>query len=91
MFILLNLYYIKLFIFINRLFINNIDITFQFRFIIILSIERYIKKNLSFKIKSNIIYQNLNKYKQITKNIFANKLYSIINRFNSTIAFYTIL
>ncbi len=90
-FVLLDLRCTKLFIFIDRSFANNTDMTSQFGFIIVLGMERCTKENLSFEIKGNIVYWNSNKYKRVTRSVLASKLYSMVNGFNSAIAFCTIL
>ena len=89
-FIPLNLKHTKLYIFTDRFFTNNINLTFQLEFIIILAIETgYIRQN--FNICGNIVYWSPTKCKRVTRSILASKLYRMMTRFNNSIVFSTIL
>ncbi|RYC58587.1 hypothetical protein CHU98_g7622 [Xylaria longipes] len=90
-FIPLDLYRTKLFIFINGSFANNIDMTSQLGFVIILAVETRTKDstNLDFEIKSNIVHWNSSKYKRVTRSVLASELYGMVSGFDSTIALRT--
>ena len=60
----INLPITKLFVFINRLFVNNKDFSFQLRYKIIIT-NKFTEEN-DFIIYSNLIYQSLTKSKHIT-------------------------
>ena len=74
----------KLYVFTDRSFVNNTDLTFQLGFIIILVIETG-RIREDFDIYRNIIYWSLIKYKRVTKSMLASKLYRIMTGFNSSI------
>ncbi|KAK1957510.1 hypothetical protein LY78DRAFT_727146, partial [Colletotrichum sublineola] len=78
---LLDLATIKLFIFIDRSFTNNKDITSQLGFLITLANKITSKgpnNNNKFIITRNIIYFSLTKYKRVTHSILTSKVYSIV-------------
>ena len=87
---LLDLDYIKLFIFVDRLFANNKDISLQIRYKIILANKLY--RDNSFTITRNLIYQSSTKSKRVIRSILASEIYKIIIRvdiaivINSTIS-----
>jgi hypothetical protein len=80
MYILLNLGITKLFVFINRSLSNLKDFTSQIRHIIMLVNE--FKGENKFIIKGNLINTSSTKYKRITRNNLASKIYGIINNLN---------
>ncbi|UQC81601.1 uncharacterized protein CLUP02_07087, partial [Colletotrichum lupini] len=85
-FILLNLTIAKLFIFINKLFINNANYTLKLSYIIILINKK--QTNESFIINNNIIYYSSIKSKRITQSVLVLKVYKIVININVA---YTIL
>ena len=79
----------KLFVFINRLFTNNKDFSFQLGYKIII-INKFTREN-NFIIYSNLIYWSLIKSKHITQSILALEIYRIVNKVNIVIAIGTTL
>ena len=85
----INLPTAKLFVFINRLFINNKDFSSQLGYKIII-INKFNREN-NFIIYSNLIYQSLTKSKHITQSVLALKIYGIIGGVNIVITIKTTL
>ena len=85
----INLPTVKLFIFINRLFINNKDFSSQLRYKIIIT-NKFTKKN-NFIIHSNLIYWSLIKSKRVTQNVLASEIYKIVSGVNIVITIKTTL
>jgi hypothetical protein len=77
MYILLNLGIAKLFVFINRSLSNLKDFISQIRYIIIF-VNKFKRKN-KFIIKRNLINISSTKYKYITWNNLASKIYEAID------------
>ena len=85
----INLPTVKLFIFINKLFINNKDFSSQLGYKIII-INKFTREN-DFIIYSNFIYQSLTKSKYITQSILALEIYGIVSGVNIAITIKTTL
>ena len=85
----INLPTIKLFIFINRLFANNKDFSFQLKYKIII-INKSTREN-NFIIYSNLIYQSLIKSKYITQSVLALEIYGMVGGVNIAITIGTTL
>jgi hypothetical protein len=83
-YIALNLLTAKLFIFVNRLFVNNKDFSSQIKYKIILANKTTYNKE--FELTKNLIYWSLIKSKQVTKSVLASKIYDIIRGVNIAIA-----
>jgi hypothetical protein len=67
-YIIFNLKYTKLFVFVNNSFVNNKDFNFQISYLIIIINKTktiFIKTN-KFIIKENLIYYNFTKTKRVT-------------------------
>ena len=79
----------KLFIFVNRSFINNKDFSSQLRYKIIIA-NKFTKEN-NFIIYSNLIYQSLIKSKRVTQSVLALEIYGIVGGVNIVIAIKTTL
>jgi hypothetical protein len=82
----------KLFIFVNELFANNKDFSFQIRYVIILANKhKDNQKEDEFVIERNIIHYLLIKNKRVTQSILALEIYRIVGGVNIAIAVNTIL
>ena len=79
----------KLFIFINGLFANNKDFSFQLGYKIIIA-NKFTGEN-DFIIYGNLIYQSLIKSKYVTQSILALEIYKIVGGVNIVIAIKTTL
>ncbi|TQN63559.1 hypothetical protein CSHISOI_11859, partial [Colletotrichum shisoi] len=81
MFLPVNLPSVKIFIFVNRSFTNNVNLTLQLKFIIILANKKLIN-NLgdrdTFTIRSNVVYFLLTKSKRVTRSVLAVEVYGIV-------------
>ncbi|TQN63575.1 hypothetical protein CSHISOI_11842, partial [Colletotrichum shisoi] len=80
-FLPINLPSAKIFIFINRSFTNNVNLTSQLRFVIILANKKLINNigdRDTFTICSNVVYFLLTKLKHITQSILTLEVYSIV-------------
>ena len=80
---------IKLFIFINRLFINNKDFSSQLGYKIIIA-NKSTREN-DFTIYGNLIYWSLTKSKRVTRSVLALEIYGIVSGVNIAIAIGTTL
>jgi hypothetical protein len=85
----INLPTTKLFVFVNRLFTNNKDFSFQLGYKIIIA-NKFIKKN-DFIIYGNLIYWSLTKSKYVTQSILALEIYRIVSEVNIVITIGTTL
>jgi len=74
----------KLFVFVNGLFTNNKDFSFQLGYEIIITNEFTGENN--FTIYGNLIHWNSTKSKHITWSILASEIYRIVGRINMAIA-----
>ncbi|KAI0398644.1 hypothetical protein F4802DRAFT_611456 [Xylaria palmicola] len=83
----------KLFVFTDGSFANNLDLTSQLGFIIVLATESRTKDptNLDFEIQGNIVHWNSSKCKRVTRSVLASELYGMVNGFDSAIALRTTL
>ena len=80
----INLPTTKLFIFINRLFINNKDFSSQIGYkIIIINKTKTIEEE--FEIKGNLIYYSSTKSKQVIRSVLVLEIYGIIGGVNIAI------
>ncbi|TQN63562.1 hypothetical protein CSHISOI_11856 [Colletotrichum shisoi] len=81
MFLPINLPSVKIFIFINRSFTNNVNLTLQLRFIIILANKKLINNigdRDTFTIYSNVVYFLLIKLKCVMQSVLTLEVYSIV-------------
>ena len=85
----INLPTTKLFIFVNKLFVNNKDFSSQLGYEIIIT-NKSTKEN-DFTIYSNLIYWSLIKSKYVTQSILASEIYRMVNRVNIVITIRTTL
>jgi hypothetical protein len=85
----INLPTIKLFVFINRLFINNKDFSSQLRYKIIIT-NKSTKEN-DFTIYSNLIHWSLTKSKCVTQSVLILEIYKMVSKVNIVIAIRTTL
>jgi len=85
----INLPTAKLFVFVNRSFINNKDFSSQLEYKIII-INKFIREN-NFTIYSNLIYWSLTKSKRVTQSILALEIYRIVSGVNIVITIRTTL
>ncbi|KAF8846464.1 hypothetical protein BDZ45DRAFT_608933, partial [Acephala macrosclerotiorum] len=83
-YIILNLFIIKILVFIDNLFVNNKNFNFQIKYKIILINKRQLNDK-KFKIKRNFIYYNFIKNKRVTKNVLTSEIYNIIKKFDIVI------
>ena len=68
----------KLYIFIDGLFINNKNLSFQIGFKVIFANKNTLITRNKFIINGNLIYSNLTKSKQIIRSVLASKIYNIV-------------
>ena len=80
---------IKIYVFINKSFINNKNFNNQINFLIVIGIES--EDNSKFILKNNIIYINLTKYKKVIRTILTSELYVIIININILIFIFIII
>jgi len=85
----INLPTAKLFVFINKSFINNKDFSSQLEYKIIIANE-FTREN-NFIIHSNLIYWSLTKSKRVTRSVLALEIYGIVSGVNIVIAIGTTL
>jgi hypothetical protein len=85
----INLPTIKLFVFINGLFVNNKDFSSQLEYKIIITNESTGEND--FIIYSNLIYWSLIKSKYVTQSILVLKIYKIVGGVNIVITIRTTL
>ncbi|KAK1991685.1 hypothetical protein LX36DRAFT_685338 [Colletotrichum falcatum] len=71
-FVLLNLETAKLFVFVDRSFANNADLTFND------SIEQSTKNTGEFTVNRNIVHFSSTKCKQVTRSVLASEIYTIV-------------
>jgi len=75
-YIFVNLQLAKVYVFINRFFANNKDLSFQIEFMLVIGIE--LKGVAEFTLTENIIHTSLMKCKKVTYAVLASELYIII-------------
>ncbi|KAK2002412.1 hypothetical protein LX36DRAFT_730302, partial [Colletotrichum falcatum] len=75
-FIPLNLKTTKLFIFVDRSFANNADLTF-YNYV---ATEQNPNNAGEFTVKGNIIYFSLTKYKRVIRSVLASEIYAMVTR-----------
>jgi phenolic acid decarboxylase len=85
----INLPTAKLFVFINRLFINNKDFSSQLGYKIIIA-NKFTGEN-DFIIHGNLIYWSLIKSKRVTQSILTSEIYKIVSGVDIVIAIGTTL
>ena len=85
----INLPTIKLFIFVNGLFVNNKNFSFQLKYKIII-VNKFTGEN-NFIIYSNLIHQSLIKSKCVTRSVLALEIYKIVGGVNIVITIGTTL
>ena len=84
-YILLNLQYTKLFVFVNSSFANNKDFSSQIRYLIILANKIFTEFN-KFILSGNLIYYSSTKSKRVTRSVLALEIYGIVRGVNMAIA-----
>ena len=87
--ILLDLPFAKLYIFVNRLFANNKDLSSQLKYIIVITNET--SQPYKFTIHSNIVHYLFVKSKQVTRSILVSKIYRIVTSVNIVYTIITIV
>ena len=85
----MNLQLAKIYVFVNKSFANNKDLSFQIRFVLVISIE--LEGVAKFTLIRNIIHISLMKCKRVIRAILALKLYAIIARVDILIALLSII
>jgi len=85
----INLPTAKLFVFVNRSFINNKDFSSQLGYKIIIANE-FTREN-NFIIYGNLIYWSLTKSKRVTRSVLALEIYGIVSGVDMAIAIGTTL
>ncbi|PVH67517.1 hypothetical protein DL98DRAFT_443411, partial [Cadophora sp. DSE1049] len=78
-----------LFVFVNKLFINNKDLSFQLGYVMILRNETLgslLYRDNSFTLKRNLLYIFNIKSKRVIRSVLILKIYNIINSVNIAIA-----
>jgi len=85
----INLPTAKLFVFVNRSFINNKDFSSQLGYKIIIA-NKSTREN-DFIIYSNLIYWSLTKSKRVTRSVLALEIYRIVSGVNIAITIRTTL
>ncbi|PVH68067.1 hypothetical protein DL98DRAFT_442079, partial [Cadophora sp. DSE1049] len=86
-YILVNFNLIQIYVFINRSFANNKNLSLQIRFVLV--IESETKRSTGFTFSNNIIYTSFIKYKKVTRAVLASELYIIITGVNILISLAT--
>lgn len=84
----LDLDYTKLFVFVDRSFANNKDLSSQIGYEIIIAneITSTLYKDNSFKIRGNLIYYSSTKSKRVTRSVLALEVYGIVRGVDMAIA-----
>ncbi|TQN63587.1 hypothetical protein CSHISOI_11828, partial [Colletotrichum shisoi] len=80
-FLPINLPSVKIFVFVNRSFTNNVNLTLQLRFIIILANKKLINNignTDTCTIRGNVVYFLLTKLKRVTQSVLTLEVYSIV-------------
>ena len=85
----INLPTAKLFIFVDKLFINNKDFSSQLGYEIIIA-NKSTKEN-DFTIHGNLIYWSLTKSKRVTRSVLASEIYGMVGGVDIAIAIGTTL
>ncbi|PVH70938.1 hypothetical protein DL98DRAFT_436117, partial [Cadophora sp. DSE1049] len=75
-YILINLNSAKIYVFINKSFTNNKNLSLQIRFVLAIGSET--EENTGFTLSNNIIYASFIKYKKVTRVVLTSELYIII-------------
>ncbi|PVH80439.1 hypothetical protein DL98DRAFT_418331, partial [Cadophora sp. DSE1049] len=75
-YILINFNLTKIYVFINKSFTNNKNLSLQIRFVLAIGSET--EGSTGFTFFSNIIYTSFTKYKKVTRVVLASELYIII-------------
>jgi len=83
-YVFINLQLAKVYVFINRSFANNKDLSFQIKFVLVISTK--LKEVAKFTLIGNIIYTSSIKCKRVTCVMLALKLYAMVARINMLIA-----
>jgi hypothetical protein len=83
-YIALDLLTAKLFIFVNRLFVNNKDFSSQIGYEIILANETTYNKE--FELTRNLIHWSSTKSKRVTRSVLASEIYGIVRGVDMAIA-----
>ena len=83
-YILINLRFTKVYVFINGSFINNKNLSSQISFVLVIGTET--EKSAKFIIISNIVYISFIKCKKVTRAVLVLKLYTIITSINILIS-----
>ena len=85
----LDLKHTKLFVFVDRLFANNKDLSFQIRYEIILINETISTISDLFKLRGNLVHYSNIKSKRVTRSVLALEVYRIVKGINIAIAINT--
>ena len=88
-YIFVNLQLIKVYIFINKSFANNKNLSSQIGFVLVIDTE--LKEIAKFILIKNIIYISSTKWKKVTRAMLASKLYIIAARINMLITLLNII
>ncbi len=72
----------KLFVFVDRSFANNKDLSSQIGYVIIFANEYSHANTNEFTIEGNIIHWSLTKYRRVTQSILASEIYGMVNEFD---------
>ncbi|PVH75996.1 hypothetical protein DL98DRAFT_642618, partial [Cadophora sp. DSE1049] len=88
-YIFINFNLIKIYVFINKSFANNKNLSLQIRFVLAIGSET--EKSTGFTFFNNIIYTSFIKYKKITQAVLVSELYIIITRVDILIFLATIV
>ena len=81
----LDLYHIKLFMFIDGSFANNKDLSSQLNYEIMLINESYDDDN-RFIIRGNLIHWSSTKSKRVTRSVLASEIYGMVRRVDIALA-----
>ncbi|PVH73695.1 hypothetical protein DL98DRAFT_430896, partial [Cadophora sp. DSE1049] len=79
----INFNLVKIYVFIDRSFANNKNLSLQIRFVLVIGSKT--EKSTGFTFFNNIIYTSFTKYKRVTRAVLALKLYTIIAGVNMLI------
>ena len=85
----LDLKHIKLFVFVDRSFANNKDLSSQIRYKIILANETTSTISDLFKLQGNLVHYSSTKSKRVTRSVLALEVYGIVRGVNMAIAINT--
>ena len=79
----------KIFIFVDGLFANNKDLSFQLRYKVILVNKT--TENKEFEITDNLLYYSSTKSKRVTRSVLASEIYNIIEKVDIAIMIRTMI